>query len=131
MKLLTDNLEFGTFLNEKLDNIIPVYPIIADKGASYPFCVYRRTGFLPKNTKDIYNYEEIMNIEVIIASTSYKESIKLAQKVKDTLEGYRGEWRTTTINSIEMNNSNEDWSNDAYIQKLYFTISLDNQRLKR
>lgn len=127
MKLLTDNLDFGTFIIEKIDDIIPVYPIIADKGATYPFCVYRRTGFVPKNTKDIYNYEEIISIEIIIASTSYKESIKLAQKIKDTLECYRGRWRTTTINQILMDNCNEDWSNDAYIQKLYFTVSLDNQ----
>lgn len=127
MKLLTDNLEIGTYLIDRLDSTITTFPIIADKGATYPFCVYRRTGYRPKNSKDVYNYEEVINIELIIASTSYKESIKIAQSVKDILEGSRGKWRTTYINSITMDNSNEDWSNDAYIQRMYFTISLDNQ----
>lgn len=131
MKLLTDNLEFGTFILEKLDDILPTYPIIADKGATYPFCLYRRIGFEPKNTKDVYNFEEVMDIEIIVASTTYKESIKQAQKIKDVLEGFRGEWRTTYINSITMNNTNEDWVNDAYVQRMYFTISLDNERVKR
>lgn len=131
MKLLTDNLEFGTFINEFVDDICTTYPIIADKGATYPFCVYRRTGFIAKNTKDVYNYESVISMELIVASTKYKESVILAQKIKDKLEGYRGEWRTTRINKIVLDNTNEDWANDAYIQRLYFTISLDDAPRKR
>lgn len=127
MRLNTDTLEIGSFILEKLDNIISTYPIVADSGASYPFCLYRRIGFKGNDSKDIYNHEETVNIEIIIAATTYKESIKLAEKVKDTLEKLRGEWRNTVINHIIMDNSNEDFSSDAYLQKLYFTISLDNK----
>lgn len=131
MKLLTDNLEIGTLIYELVNDICNCYPIIADKGSNYPFCVYRRTGFVPKNSKDIYNYEEIISFEIIIACTKYKESIQLAQQVKDKLENYRGIWRTTKVNQILMDNCNEDWSNDAYIQRMYFTISLDNKPARR
>lgn len=127
MRLATNNLEIGTFIKEQLDPIINTYPIIADKGAVYPFCVYKRTGFRPKNTKDIFNVEEELSIEIIIAGQTYKDSISFAQKVKDALENFRGKWRNTHINQILMDNTNEDWSNDTYIQKMYFTISLDNK----
>lgn len=132
MKLLTDNLEIGTFIKEQLDDIVTTYPIIADKGANGNYCLYRRTGFTAHNSKDIYNYEETINIEIIIvANTTYKDSIILAQKVKDKLEAFIGRWRTTFINNITLDNCNEDWSNDAYIQRLYFTFNIDNERAKR
>lgn len=126
MKLLTDNLEIGTFITEQLNEILPTYPIISDKPTESPFCVYRRTGFISKNTKDRFNYEETISIEIILCATTYKDSITLAQRVKDKLEAFYGIWRNTFINCISLENTNEDWSNDAYIQRLYFTIDIDN-----
>lgn len=131
MKLLTENLEIGTFIKEQLESILPVYPIIADKGSEGSFCVYRRTGFVAKDSKDMWNYEETINLEIIIASQTYKDSIKLAQLIKDKLEAFRGHWRATYINNIVLDNCNEDWSNDSYIQRLYFTINIDNEMAKR
>lgn len=131
MKLKTENLEIGTFIIEQLEDILPIFPIVSENGVSYPFALYRRTGMTSKNSKDIYNHEEHISIEIIVASSSYKESIKFAGLIKEKLEGLRGTWRNTWINNIVMDNSNEDWSNDAYIQKLYFTINLDNGKMKR
>ena len=130
MKLLTDNLEIGTFITEQLNEILPTYPIISDKPTEAPFCVYRRTGFVSKNTKDRFNYEETINLEIILCATTYKDSIKLAQKVKDKLEGFYGRWRNTFINVIFLDNTNEDWSNDMYIQRLYFTLEVDNGKIR-
>ena len=131
MKLLTDNLEIGTFITEQLNEILPTYPIISDKPTESPFCVYRRTGFVSKNTKDRFNYEETINIEIILCATTYKDSIKLAQQVKDKLEGFYGRWRNTFINVIFLDNTNEDWSNDMYIQRLYFTLEVDNGKIRK
>lgn len=131
MKLKTDNLEIGTFITEQINEILPTYPIISDKNTNLPFCVYRRTGFTSKNTKDRFNYEETVNLEIIICTSTYKESIKLAQKVKDKLEAYYGVWRNTFINGIYLDNTNEDWSNDMYLQRLYFTLEIDNGKIQR
>lgn len=131
MKLLTDNLEIGTFLLEQLEEILPTYPIIADKGATANYCVYRRTGFRAKNTKDRFNYEETISMEIIIVAKTYKESVKLAKQVKEKLEGFVGNWRTTHINNIYLDNTNEDWANDFYLQKMYFTFEIDNERAKK
>lgn len=127
MKLKTHNLEIGTFIKELLDPYLPTYPIIADKGAEGNYCVYRRTSFAAKNTKDIYDYESTITIEIIVISTTYKESIRLAQRVKDALEGFRGRWNKTLITSIFLDNANEDWGNDFYLQRLYFTINVDDR----
>lgn len=126
MKLLTKNLEIGTFLMEQINPIVSTYPVIADKGANGNYCIYRRTGFTAKNTKDVYDYESTISMEIIVVAQTYKESIRLAQEIKDKLEGYRGHWNHTTITSIFLENSNEDWSNDFYLQRLYFTINVDD-----
>lgn len=127
MKLSTDNLYIGSFINEQLEPILPTYPVIADKGATGDYCVFRRTSFVAKNTKDVYNYEETITIEIIAVSNTYKGSIALAQSIKDKLENYRGKWKNTLITSITMDNTNEDWVNDNYLQRLYFTINIDNK----
>lgn len=127
MRLATKNIEIGTFIKEQIDPIINTFPIIADKGVQGDFCVYKRTGYRAKNTKDIYDYESTISIEIIIACKTYKDSIRFAQLVKDKLEGWRGTWNDTDITSIFMDNTNEDWSNDLYIQKLYFTINVDDR----
>lgn len=128
MKLLTKNLEIGTFIKEQIDPICTTYPVIADKGAEGNYCVYRRTGFVAKNTKDLYDYESTISIEIIVVAKSYKESIRLAQGIKDKLEGYRGTWNRTDITSIFLENTNEDWNNDFYLQRLYFTIHVDDEK---
>lgn len=127
MKLLTKNLEIGTFLVELINPICPTYPVIADKGANGNYCVYRRTGFVARNTKDLYDYESTVSIEIIVVAQNYKESIRIAQEIKDKLEGFRGKWNRTEITSIFLENTNEDWNNDFYLQRLYFTINLDDQ----
>ena len=127
MKHNTKNMNIGKALNTMLSTILPSYPIIADQGANFPFSVYRRLGYQVKNTKDIYNYEETIIIEVNIAATTYAESIALAQRVKDQLEHTRGEFENLKINDISMTDAGEDWVNDAYIQTMRFNIDLDGK----
>lgn len=130
MRLNSDNLEIGNFIKERIGDIIPVYPIIAEQGTDAPFCVYRRNSFQSKNTKDRYNYEEQINLEISICALTYEHSIKLAQSIKDRLEAFSGVWRTTFINGIYLQNATEDWVSNAYIQKLYFSIEVDNSMTK-
>lgn len=130
MRLSTDSLKIGTLLFEKLEPVLPVFPDIAEKGSPLPFCVYRITGFQPRDTKDRYNYEEVVGVEVNVAAATGAQRVELACRVKDTLEGLRGRWRGTTVNDITMTNATSSYGQDAYIMSLYFNINIDNS-LKR
>lgn len=127
MKHNTKNMNIGKAINTMLSTILPSYPLIADQGANFPFSVYRRLGYMVKNTKDIYNYEETIVVEVEIAATTYAESIDLAQRVKDQLEHTRGVYENLKINDITMMDAGEDWVKDAYIQTMRFNIDLDGK----
>lgn len=125
MRYKSNNLEIGNMIYEMVNPIIPTYPIVAEKGATYPFALYRRTSFQPYYTKDRNDFQDTILIELTVCATTYKDSITLAQKVKDKLELARGGWGKTTIVNIELMDASETWNEDAYIQRLIFEIKVD------
>lgn len=132
MKLRTSSLKIGRVIHEKLKDIIRIFPIIADKGVEGNFAVYRRTALNVSDTKDLYNYEEVAYMDIIVVSSTYDSSVELAQAIKIRLEATRGDFETAkeeaiTIGSIEMTNASEDWQNDAYIQRLTFKINIEKE----
>lgn len=121
----TETLNLGTLFYGLMNPLLPTFPIIAEQGTPQPFAVYRRTGVTLPYTKDRYNYEEVASYEVIITASTYPECVRLAQDVKARLDGLRGEWEGNHITEIKLTNTDEDWHNDGYIQRLYFTIKTD------
>ena len=119
------SLYIGSAINELIKNIAPTFPLIAEEGTTYPFIVYKRNNLTPYNTKDIYNYQELASIEIVIADTNYKNSLQLAVKVKERLEHYRGTVQGIDIADITLVSSSEEWIGDAYIQRLNFNIVID------
>lgn len=131
-KLRTSSLKIGRVIHEQLKDIIRIFPIIADKGVEGNFAVYRRTALNESDTKDLYNYEEVAYMDIIVVSSTYDNSIELAQAIKIRLEAVNGDFETAneeaiTIENIEMTNASEDWQNDAYIQRLTFKINIEKE----
>lgn len=106
------------------NNIQKVYPLVADEGTTFPFIVYRRTGLQPASTKDRYNYKEMATVELIVASDNYTDSIQLAEQVKNILEHTRGTFNDIRIGEIELTESDEDYLEDTFIQRLNFNIEI-------
>lgn len=131
-KLRTSSLKIGRVIHEKIKDIIRIFPIIADKGVEGNFAVYRRTALNVSDTKDLYNYEEVAYMDIIVVSSTYDCSVELAQAIKIRLEAVNGDFETAkeeaiTIGNIEMTNASEDWQNDAYIQRLTFKINIEKE----
>lgn len=119
-------LQLGRLVHERLEPVLPTFPIVAEKGSPQPFAVYRRQGIRLHDTKDRFSFEEIVSMEVIITASSYPQSVELAMKVKQALSGLRGTWEGLVISSISLVNADEEWVSDSYIQRLYFEIIIDN-----
>lgn len=131
-KLRTSSLKIGRVIHSNLKDIIRIFPIIADKGITGDFAVYRRTSLTPSDTKDLYNFEEVAYMDVIVVSANYNDSLELAQAVKIRMESVTGSFETDKeeaiiIDKIEMINASEDWQNDAYIQRLTFKINIEKE----
>lgn len=119
-----NSLHIGKAVYEVLKDKIQIYPVIADKSASYPFAVYRRTSISTQNTKDIYNFTEWPVLQIVIASKDYDESVALADLVKDSLVHKRGVSNNVHIEDCLLIDSSENWNNDAFIQELVFRFKI-------
>lgn len=130
-KIRSASLKIGVVLKNELKSLINLYPIVAPNNTTYPFCVYRRTGLNVSNTKDIFNFEDSVLIELNIVSQSYEESLEKAINIKMFLEHLRGFYSTTkeekiNVNNVTMIDSSEDYNGDAYIQTMSFKIDIEN-----
>ena len=106
------------------NNISKVFPLVADEGTTFPFIVYKRSGLEPANTKDVYNFSELATLDIIVAANTYEESITIAEKVKDILEHSRGTYADINIEEITLDDADEDYLEDTFIQKLTFKINI-------
>ena len=106
------------------NNISKVFPLVADEGTTFPFIVYKRSGLEPANTKDRYNFSELATLDIIVAANTYEESITIAEQIKDILEHSRGTYADINIEEITLDDADEDYLEDTFIQKLTFKINI-------
>lgn len=119
-----NGLEIGKAIYKVLEGTTKVYPLVADMGASYPFITYRRSGLSHANTKDRFNYQELATVEVIVASDKYAEALQIAKQILGRMEYTRGMYENISISEIKLVNAEEDYIEDAFIQKLTFNIEI-------
>lgn len=103
-------------VTEKLEN--KVFPLIANANTTFPFLVYRRAAFRPAYNKDIEN--EIVVIEIAIATVKYEDGVDIADSVADALNGKT----TDLIEDIQVTNIYEEFESDTFIQKITLEITL-------
>lgn len=97
-----------------------VFPLVANEGTTFPFVVYRRSGYRPYSNKD-YS-DEVASVEMAILSDKYIDSVDVADKVANALEHKS----TEDIDDIEIENATEEFNTDIYIQKLNLRITINN-----
>lgn len=105
-------------LTDKVGN--KIYPIIVEKDTNYPFIVYKRSNVIPDYTKD-YHFKDYVIVDIICVSNHYVESVEIASLVRESLE----DKRIGDIDSIRLEDADEDFIDDAYIQTLSFNLTIN------
>lgn len=126
MRISPDILELGTLMADRLDGVLSVYPVCADKGIPMPYAIYRRASTAGSDTKDRYVYEARAQVEVLVVAATYIESVDKAKQVKERMEGVSGRLGDLIITRCSLSNASEDWVADAYVQRLNFDITVEN-----
>lgn len=129
----TDALNIGKMIVAQLKDIIRCYPIVADKGAAAPFLTYERISMTSGTNKDYRkDFNDYVRMTLTVVAQTYNQSVELAMKVKDSLDGHRGLFKgddvEMRIESISFVTGSEAWNNDEYIQSMTFDIELDNDK---
>ena len=116
-KLLSASAEIKKYVDNK------IYPLIADDGVTYPFIIYYRTSIRNIVCKDGY-YEDEVGFSILVVSNSYIESLEIANIVRSIFEKNK---LTDTIYNCKVEDIDEDYNNNAYIQEIDFTCKVTNK----
>lgn len=115
-KLLTDSDELKNYVDNK------IYPLIADDGVTFPFIIYYRTSIRNTVCKDGY-YEDEVSFSIIAVSNSYIQSLEIANIIRNIFEKKK---LTDTIYNCTVEDIDEDYRDNAYVQQLDFNCKITN-----
>jgi hypothetical protein len=99
-----------------------VYPVVEDT-AELPYLVYRRTSLKQDLVKGRRGADTV-SIEVLCYTEHYTEGAELAEAVRDALDGRQYDGDDLAMRSCYLEDSEEAWQDDAYVQQLVFTIKI-------
>lgn len=102
-----------------------IFPLVADKGTSFPFIVYRRDSITPSSNKDSLVYDVTIRMSLIIASSEYKQGLDLLSRTIDTLLHELP--KETSCTDIEILDTSEEYRDDTFLQLLSLGINLKNK----
>lgn len=110
------NFDIGKTIIRILSNTLQdkVFPLIADEGTEFPFIIYRRSNYTPQNNKDYIG--EMIDVELVILSPKYSESISIANEVAELFTNYQD----NELDEIQLLNCFETYNDYTFVQQLNF-----------
>lgn len=118
-RFLVENAELAALIDTK-----KIFPLLANPDTTFPFIVYSRINLIPLYTKDILSDNQV-SFAVLVVSDKYTESLDIANSVRHALEGYRFRDEYINIYPIKLESIYEETMEDAYIQRMTFTFSVN------
>lgn len=101
-----------------------IFPLVANADTTYPFIVYCRTGLNVEYCKDGM-VEDIVEVQVVAVSDKYVESLDVANQIRSTLELRRYKDADIFIRDCRLSSVQEEFMEDAFVQRLTFTIKMN------
>lgn len=120
-KFVTENEE----VKELIDSC-KVMPMFAVADVTFPFVVYSRDSLLPQYTKDMLTGNEL-SFTFIVVSNKYEQGLELANAVRHSLECKYYKDDDIHIHPIKLSALYEETMEDAYIQRMTFSMNVTNE----
>lgn len=123
------SLSAGIVLHAILNNdevvsgiVTKIIPVAVDK-AELPYIVYARQSMSHEPTKAGAGADTIV-ISIDCYAVSYKESIELAEAVRNALSYATRKAEGLRLRSCTLTGAKETFTADAYVQELNFTLRI-------
>lgn len=119
------NFKIGSEIRDVLSSALgdnvkkKIFPLVAPANTTFPFIVYRRSGYTPNSNKDFQS--EIVFIEIAVITTEYAESVEIANNIADTLQAASSE----NIEEITVTNIIEEYISDSFVQKINISVKIN------
>lgn len=115
-KLLSEDVVLSAKVSPK-----KIFPLVANADTTYPFIVYARTGLVVEYCKD-GTVENSIDFQILSVSDNYVESLEVANQIRNILEKKRYKDEDICIRECKLSSVAEEYTEDAFIQRLNFTI---------
>ena len=106
---ITDNQDLASVLEKR------IFPLVAEEGTEYPYLIMKLESIQPAYSKDGRLYDNL-TVSVSVFAKDYKTVVNIQESVRNLLESY----------SFKLDSFNEDFSNDAYKQTVYYRTYYKN-----
>ena len=123
------SIEIGKFIysllctDSRLATLVgnKIFPLIVENETTYPFIIYKRSDMKSNYTKDIHLSDDVF-IDIICVSENYLSGLEIAGIIIELLEDKR--FKDKGIEKVQSEYANEDYLENAFIQKLGFKITI-------
>ena len=99
-----------------------IYPVIAEEDVKYPFILFTRTGVEPIDSKS-YVVGDRVSFTIAIVNDKYMLGVDIAERVRELFEKRRDAY----FSEINFTGCDEEYSNDAFVQRLNFVATILNK----
>ncbi|OAV64940.1 hypothetical protein Barb6_03050 [Bacteroidales bacterium Barb6] len=105
-----------------------VFPIVAIEGTGFPYVTYRRTAVTPSYLKSNYpgSFEDGAFVTVSVFSDDYEQSVETADACFEALQEWRGTVGDIDVIELQLRDSDEDFTDNVFVQNLSFEIKVNN-----
>lgn len=98
-----------------------IFPLITPERVNLPCVIYERQSTANYSKDGVTSYESQVYITCI--SQDYANSVAIAEECYNALEGFRGSAADIPIVKLRINNAQETYQEDVFIQRLSFDVT--------
>lgn len=100
-----------------------IFPVVTSK-AELPYILYRRAALQHNSTKAGLPGADTVTMEVFCYTANYADGVELAEAVRKALDYAQGEKDGLVMRSCTLVDSEEDFTDDAFVQCLSFNVKI-------
>lgn len=100
-----------------------IFPVVTSK-AELPYILYRRAALQHNPTKAGLPGADTVTMEVFCYTANYADGVELAEAVRKALDYAQGEKDGLVMRSCTLVDSEEDFTDDAFVQCLSFNVKI-------
>ena len=104
-----------------------VFPVVCEPDAVLPYICYRQSALQNVAAKGSIGADAV-TVEVLCYANTYAQTVAMAEAVRTALDNVQATYEdangTLVARSIQLIDSEEGWSGDAYIKSLTFIIRI-------
>ena len=100
-----------------------IFPVVINK-AELPYILYRRAVLQHNPTKAGLPGADTVTMEVFCYTANYADGVELAEAVRKALDYAQGEKDGLVMRSCTLVDSEEDFTDDAFVQCLSFNVRI-------